>query len=113
MTKTAFITGATSGIGRATAYELAKKGFNLVLCGRRKERLHTLCKNLEKITKVCTLNFDIRDKTQVAHEIAQLPEAFSRIDVLINNAGNAHGKDAIQDGIDLFAGTFEYFTDID
>jgi NADP-dependent 3-hydroxy acid dehydrogenase YdfG len=98
MTKTAFITGATSGIGRATAYELAKKGFNLVLCGRRAERLLTLCKNLEKVTKVCTLNFDIRDKTQIHHAIAQLPKAFSRIDVLINNAGNAHGKDAIQDG---------------
>ncbi|RAJ12085.1 SDR family NAD(P)-dependent oxidoreductase [Olleya aquimaris] len=96
--KTALITGATSGIGRATAHEFAKHGINLILCGRRQERLDTIEKALEKQTKVHTLNFDVRDKTAVFDAIQSLPKDFKQIDILINNAGNAHGLDPIQEG---------------
>ncbi|WP_426432085.1 SDR family NAD(P)-dependent oxidoreductase [Winogradskyella sp. HB-48] len=98
MKKTALITGATSGIGRATAYEFAKHGINLVLCGRRQERLEEIKKNLSQQTHVHTLNFDVRDKEETLKAITSLPEAFKTIDILINNAGNAHGLDPIQDG---------------
>lgn len=96
--KTALITGATSGIGRATAEEFAKHDINLVLCGRRQERLDTIQKALEKQTNVHTLNFDVSDKEAVFKAFNTLPEDFKTIDILINNAGNAHGKDAIQVG---------------
>ena len=98
MRKTALITGATSGIGRATAHEFAKQGINLILCGRRQERLDTIQKALEKTTDVHTLNFDVRDKDATFKAIASLPEHFKTIDILINNAGNAHGMDPIQTG---------------
>ncbi|MGC1632818.1 MAG: SDR family NAD(P)-dependent oxidoreductase [Gelidibacter sp.] len=98
MRKTALITGATSGIGRATAHEFAKHGINLILCGRRQERLDTIKKTLEKVTDVHTLNFDVRDKNATFEAIASLPEHFKTIDILINNAGNAHGLDPIQTG---------------
>ncbi len=98
MKKTALITGATSGIGRATAHEFAKHGINLILCGRRQERLEIVEHALEKLTDVCTLNFDVRDKTEVKKAIDSIPEKFKQIDILINNAGNAHGLDPIQDG---------------
>ena len=98
MSQIAFITGATSGIGKATAELLAKNNFNLVLCGRRAERLKEVENELGKITKVYTLQFDIRNKEEVYEQISKLPEAFKNIDVLINNAGNAHGLDPIQDG---------------
>lgn len=98
MSQTAFITGATSGIGKATAELLAKNNFNLVLCGRRAERLKEVENELGKITKVYTLQFDVRNKEEVYEQISKLPEAFKNIDVLINNAGNAHGLDPIQDG---------------
>ena len=98
MKKTALITGATSGIGRATAHEFAKHGINLILCGRRQDRLDTIKKDLEKTTDVHTLNFDVRDKNAAFEAIASLPEHFKTIDILINNAGNAHGMDPIQTG---------------
>jgi NADP-dependent 3-hydroxy acid dehydrogenase YdfG len=98
MKKTALITGATSGIGRATAHEFAKHGINLILCGRRQERLETIQKALGRHTNVHVLNFDVRDKAAVFNAIEQLPEDFKNIDILINNAGNAHGLDPIQDG---------------
>ena len=98
MTKTALITGATSGIGKATAFEFAKQGINLILCGRRLERLQTIQKDLEKLTKVHILNFDVRDKEATFKAIGSLPENFKRIDILINNAGNAHGLDTINEG---------------
>ncbi|MBR9845229.1 MAG: SDR family NAD(P)-dependent oxidoreductase [Algicola sp.] len=98
MNKTALITGATSGIGRATAHEFAKHGINLVLCGRRQERLDTIKKALSKQTDVYTLNFDVRDKVATQSAIASLPDTFKTIDILINNAGNAHGLDPIQTG---------------
>lgn len=98
MKKTALITGATSGIGRATAYELAKHNINLILCGRRQDRLDAIQKELVSQVKVHTLNFDVRDKDATLKAIASLPEDFKTIDILINNAGNAHGLDPIQDG---------------
>lgn len=96
--KTVLITGATSGIGRATAIELAKNNFKLILCGRREDRLSELQLELEHRTKVHTLNFDVRSKKAVQEAIDSLPPDFNKIDVLINNAGNAHGLDPIQTG---------------
>lgn len=96
--KTALITGATSGIGKATASAFAREGINLILCGRREERLAELKKELSKRVAVYTLCFDVRDKKQVFEKINSLPEKFDKIDILINNAGNAHGLDPIQDG---------------
>ncbi len=98
MTKIALITGATSGIGKATAYEFAKHEITLILCGRRLERLQSIKKELELLTKVHILNFDVRDKVDVDLAIKSLPNDFKNIDILINNAGNAHGLDPIQTG---------------
>ncbi|WP_339625730.1 SDR family NAD(P)-dependent oxidoreductase [uncultured Maribacter sp.] len=98
MKKTAFITGATSGIGKATAINFALNGIDLVLCGRRQERLDALKEELGKEVKVHTLNFDIREKDSVQKAISSLPKDFAKIDILINNAGNAHGLDTIQEG---------------
>jgi NADP-dependent 3-hydroxy acid dehydrogenase YdfG len=96
--KTAFITGATSGIGKATAELFAKNNINLILCGRRKERLQELEKELSKLTEVTILQFDVSKRKEVASAIKSLPESFQNIDILINNAGNAHGLSTIQDG---------------
>lgn len=96
--KTALITGATSGIGKATAIEFAKHNINLVLCGRRQERLDSLKKQLEEQVAVHTLTFDVRNREAVFKAIESLPETFKTIDILINNAGNAHGLDTIQEG---------------
>ncbi|MGW9684379.1 SDR family NAD(P)-dependent oxidoreductase [Flagellimonas sp. 2504JD1-5] len=96
--KTVFITGATSGIGKATAELLAKHGFNLILCGRRESRLVILKEQFGKTANVQTLNFDVRDKKAVHQAIEGLPPDFSQIDILINNAGNAHGLDFIDQG---------------
>lgn len=98
MKKTAFITGATSGIGKATAEIFAKNNINLVLCGRRLERLKSLQKELQSTTKVHILNFDVSNKEAVCKAIGSLPEEFQTIDILINNAGNAHGLSPIQEG---------------
>ncbi|MDB2456963.1 SDR family NAD(P)-dependent oxidoreductase [Flavobacteriaceae bacterium] len=98
MNKTVLITGATSGIGKATAIFLASQGARLILCGRRKSRLNDLKKELP--TEVHTLHFDVRDREAVFDSIAQIPEEFKPIDVLINNAGNAHGLDDVV-GADL------------
>ncbi|AWH73588.1 NAD(P)-dependent oxidoreductase [Dokdonia sp. Dokd-P16] len=96
--KTALITGATSGIGRATAVRFANENINLILCGRRQEELDTLKNELGKLVKVHTLNFDVRSNENVQKAISNLPEDFKHIDILINNAGNAHGLDPIQTG---------------
>ncbi len=97
-TKTALITGASSGIGMATAKIFARNGINLILCGRRQERLDTLKNELNSLCNIHILNFDVRNKKDVFLKIKSLPKVFSTIDILINNAGNAHGLDKIQDG---------------
>lgn len=98
MHTTALITGATSGIGKATAKLFAKNNIHLILCGRRAEKLQQLKDELSKTTKVTILQFDVRYKEQVQDAINSLPENFKNIDILINNAGNAHGLDSIQNG---------------
>ena len=98
MTKTALITGATSGIGRATAEIFAKNGINVIACGRREDRLETLKETLSKYSKIHTLSFDVRDRKSVFKALKDLPKPFKSIDILINNAGNAHGLDPIQTG---------------
>ncbi len=98
--KIAFITGATSGIGRAVAVVLAKEGYRLVICGRRKERLEDLKKELSdpESENVQILSFDVRNKTEVFEAIQSLPEEWKKVNILINNAGNAHGLSPIQEG---------------
>jgi len=96
--KTVLITGATSGIGEATARLLSKNGFKLIICGRRKDRLEKLATQLSEFTEVHTLSFDVREQDKVKLAIESLPEPWKKIDVLINNAGNAHGLAPIQSG---------------
>ncbi|UZH56803.1 SDR family NAD(P)-dependent oxidoreductase [Salinimicrobium tongyeongense] len=98
MNKTALVTGASSGIGKATAIALAAAGYRLVICGRRKDALESLKNELSAKTEVHILQFDVRDKEKVSEAIQSLPQQFKTIDVLINNAGNAHGLDPIQTG---------------
>lgn len=92
------ITGATSGIGEATARILAKHQYKLILCGRRKEKLEKLKADLSTQTKVTTLSFDVRDYAAVKAAVATLSGEWKKIDVLVNNAGNAHGLDPIHKG---------------
>ena len=96
--KIALVTGATSGIGKATAIALAKEGYHIIGCGRRKERLVTLRQELPDTVNYTYLVFDVRDKQAVDQAIDSLPVEWKNIDVLINNAGNAHGLDPIQEG---------------
>lgn len=96
--KTVLITGATSGIGRATARAFAKNNYKIIICGRREDRLAELQDELSQRTEVHTLLFDVRQKKAVKESINSLPEDFANIDILINNAGNAHGLDPIQNG---------------
>ena len=96
--KTVLITGATSGIGKSTAYRLADSKMNLIICGRRGEVLDKIQEDLSKLTSIITLCFDVSDNNQVKKAIENLPDEFKQIDILINNAGNAHGLDKIQDG---------------
>lgn len=98
MTKTALITGATSGIGESTARIFADQGINLILCGRRAERLKILKQELEPKVKVHTLAFDVRDKNEVFRLLDNLPGEWKVIDILVNNAGNAHGLAPIHEG---------------
>lgn len=97
-TTIALITGATSGIGEATADVFADLGFHLILCGRRADRLAELQARLSAKVPVATALFDVRDQAQVNQALRALPEAFKPVDILVNNAGNAHGLDFIQDG---------------
>lgn len=96
--KTIFITGATSGIGKATAILLAQQKNRLIICGRNQNVLDELKTELSKETEVFSLNFDVRNSDEVFSAINSLPENWKNIDVLINNAGNAHGLDPISDG---------------
>lgn len=100
MTKTALITGATSGIGEATSVKLAQLNYNLILTGRRKERLENLKNKLESeySVKILTLCFDIRDKKATDEAVLSLNDEWKSVDVLINNAGLAAGADPVQYG---------------
>lgn len=98
MNKIALITGATSGIGEATAKILSRNNFDLIICGRREERLQQLKEELGKYVKVHTLSFDVRDREAAYKAIESIPEEFKNIDVLINNAGNAHGLAPFHEG---------------
>ena len=95
--KIALITGATSGIGESTSHKLSDQ-FSLILCGRNKKKLDELSNSLSKKTDVITLEFDVRDKKDVREKISSLSDDWKNIDVLINNAGNAHGLDFIYEG---------------
>ncbi len=100
MKKTVFITGATSGIGEATARAFADEGCNVIITGRRYERLRELKKEIEAEyeVEVVPLGFDIRDKHQCEAAVESLPEAFRHIDILVNNAGLAAGLEHIDEG---------------
>jgi len=96
--KTILITGATSGIGLAAAKKLANEKNQLILCGRRQYKLDEIYEELSKSVNVLSLCFDVSDKNEVNRILNDLPEEFRSIDILINNAGNAHGLDTIQEG---------------
>ena len=98
MKRIALITGATSGIGKATAEAFANAGIDLILCGRRSEVLDELKIYFSEKVAVTTLIFDVRNQVDVANAIESLSEEWKNIDVLVNNAGNAHGLEPIQDG---------------
>ncbi|SHI71258.1 NADP-dependent 3-hydroxy acid dehydrogenase YdfG [Tangfeifania diversioriginum] len=100
MKKIALITGATSGIGEATANLLAENNFNLILTGRREDRLSDLKEKIqhESGSEVLTLKFDIRNSAETEQAINSLPDNWKNIDVLINNAGLAVGFSSIADG---------------
>ncbi len=98
--KIAFITGATSGIGEATAHKLAQHGYNLILNGRRIERLQALKQLLETNypVKSCIAAFDIRDRKSVEQGILEIPEDYKNITILVNNAGLASGLSTLDKG---------------
>lgn len=98
MKRIALITGATSGIGEATARLFAKNNIDLILCGRRKEKLASLKNELSSYVSVKTLSFDVGNKKQVFDNLQTLKEEWQEIDILINNAGGAHGLDLFVDG---------------
>ena len=101
MNKIACITGATSGIGKATAVQFAANGWNLIITGRRAERLQGLKSELEKTHQinVHTLCFDVRQKPEVDHAFQSLSEGWGNIDVLVNNAGLALGTEPLQEAL--------------
>ena len=100
MNKTIMITGATAGFGKAIATRFAKNGYNIIITGRRKERLIELEKELLSYgkIKVLSLNFDVRNKDEVASFIGNLPAEWKAIDILVNNAGLAVGLGHIDTG---------------
>ncbi len=100
MSKITLVTGATSGIGEAVATRFASEGYDLIITGRRNERLQDVKEKLESEYghRVLTLNFDVRNKVQVQKNLENLPGEWKAIDVLVNNAGLASGLNPIQDG---------------
>ncbi len=100
MNKIAMVTGATSGIGKATARKLAQSGYDLIITGRREDRLKELKSELnEQSTDVLTLCFDIRSTSAIEEALQQIPAEWMNIDVLVNNAGLAAGADPIYEGL--------------
>jgi 3-hydroxy acid dehydrogenase/malonic semialdehyde reductase len=100
MAKIALITGATAGIGEACAELFASENYNLILTGRRLDRLEKLAARLNKKynTEVAVCAFDVRDREQVISNFDNLPAKWKKVDVLINNAGLSQGLDPIQNG---------------
>ncbi len=98
--KIVLITGATSGIGLACAEVFAKNGYDLIVTGRRNDRLMEITENYPQRykIKVLALNFDVRNKKETEKTLGSLPEKWKQIDILINNAGLASGFNLIQDG---------------
>ncbi len=100
MNKIALISGATSGIGLACANKYASESYDLIITGRRQDRLTTIANELKEKNgvEVKTLCFDVRDKKEVSEFLNNIDDKWKNVDVLINNAGLAVGKDPIQDG---------------
>lgn len=96
--KTAFITGATAGIGAATAEELAARGCHLVIAGRRKERLESLRDKLEREhhIKVTAIAADLRNRAECEARVAEFSSVLSTVSILVNNAGLALGSEPVQ-----------------
>ncbi|NMC40605.1 MAG: SDR family NAD(P)-dependent oxidoreductase, partial [Bacteroidales bacterium] len=100
MNKIIMVTGATAGFGRAIAMKFARNGYNVIITGRRTERLEEVSKELDGIKgiKNLALNFDVRKRYEVEDVIKELPDEWKNIDILVNNAGLAVGMDLIQEG---------------
>ena len=100
MAKIALITGATSGIGEACAHLFAREQYNLILTGRRQDKLEALAKklNIEHNTEVAIAAFDVSDREQVVRNLEELPAKWKHVNVLVNNAGLSQGLDPIQKG---------------
>ncbi|MDA3867992.1 MAG: SDR family NAD(P)-dependent oxidoreductase [Salinivirgaceae bacterium] len=100
MKKIALVTGATAGIGQETAGQLAATGYNVIITGRRKERLEQQAATIHEQSgaEVYTLHFDIRNREEVTFAFQSLPEKWRKIDLLVNNAGLAAGLSHIQEG---------------
>ena len=98
--KIVFITGASSGIGRACAFEFAREGANLILSARRMERIKDLAESIKKDFGVKThfIQFDVRDMDKTKENISSLPEEFKKVDILLNNAGLARGFSKLYEG---------------
>jgi NADP-dependent 3-hydroxy acid dehydrogenase YdfG len=98
MEKIALVTGATSGIGKATALKLAEAGYSVIITGRRWHLLAELEKQLIQKSRVLALSFDVSNNEEVNHAIDKLPEEWKNIELLVNNAGLAAGLSSIQNG---------------
>jgi 3-hydroxy acid dehydrogenase / malonic semialdehyde reductase len=99
-TKIVFITGATAGFGEACAYKFAANGYDIIVNGRRIDKLQTLADALEKKYNVAVLQlpFDVQQEKEVFESINNIPDDWKAINVLINNAGLAMGRDYFEEG---------------
>jgi len=100
MSKITLITGATAGIGEACAHVFARERYDVIITGRREDRLEKLAQQLKKEynVNVLTLEFDVRNREEVIGKLEALPDEWKKINVLVNNAGLSQGLDPIQDG---------------